>query len=205
MRNGKLIVSIYDESEIWSGFYKREGYPVICWDKSIEGDILEGFTTLQIRIEDSGLNVHGFIFQPPCTDFAGSGARWWSEKDKPCEGYEPFDCTTELSIALVEICLHLKELFNPSFWVLENPVGRIHKLVPALKSYRAMSFNPCDFGDPYTKKTILYGEFNTSLQRNPVHPELGSLMHKIFPSPDRQKIRSKTPVGFAQAFYNANQ
>lgn len=204
----KLIISIYDESEIWSGFYKRAGYALICWDKKIEGDILEGFTQLQMLIEDAieaGYQVYGFIFQPPCTDFAGSGARWWSEKDKMSDHYEPFINTTELSEALVLICLHLIELFKPVFWVLENPVGRIHKQVPELAPHRKLIYNPCEFGDPYTKKTVLYGNFNTNLQRTPVEPTLGSLMHKIFPSPERATIRSKTPMGFAQAFFNANK
>ncbi len=203
--NNRLIVSLYDESEIWSGYYIRAGYPVICWDKFHEGDILEGFTKLMITIEDTGLTPHGFIFQPPCTDFAGSGARWWADKDKPTCGYEPFDNTTELSISLVSICLHLVDIYKPAWWVLENPVGRIEKKLPELKPYRAMAFNPCDFGDPYTKKTILWGNFNTNLARSPVQPTLGSLMHRIPPSADRQKIRSKTPAGFAKAFFTANQ
>lgn len=203
--NNKLIISIYDESEVWAGFYKRAGYPVICWDKQIEGDILEGFTTLCLHIESTGLNPYGFIFQPPCTDFASSGARWWASKDQQAVGIEPFVNTTELSVFLVLICFHLIEQYNPKFWVLENPVGRIERLIPELKPYRRMVFNPCDYGDPYTKKTVLWGNFNTALTTTPVEPTLGSLMHKIPPSANRQKIRSKTPAGFAEAFFKANQ
>lgn len=201
----KLIVSIYDESEVWSGYYKRAGYPLICWDKFFEGDILSGFTQLQQAIENTGLPVYGFIFQPPCTDFAGSGARWWPEKDKHTAGFTPFENTTELSEALAAICLHLVDLFNPTFWVLENPVGRIERRVPELKPYRAMTFNPCDYGDPYTKRTVLYGKFNTNLLRKPVPATLGSLMHKIPQSANRARIRSRTPEGFAHAFFNANK
>lgn len=217
MNNQKLIVSIYDASEVWSGFYIRAGYPVICWDKTKEGDILEGFNQLTDLIDhalEQGCTMHGFIFQPPCTDFAGSGARWWKEKDKPTEGFEPFENTTELSEALVLICFHLIDLYKPEWWVLENPVGRIHTRVPELAQYRAMIFDPCDFGDAYTKRTVLYGSLNTGLQRNPVEPEFIIWAGKKFPkiyegtgggSEKSKAKRSLTPSGFANAFFQANQ
>lgn len=200
----KLIVSLYDLTGNWPDPFRKAGFPVMLWDKQVEGDILEGFTTLQTDIEESGLELYGIMAACPCTDFAGSGARWWKEKDKPSQAYEPFDSTTELSVALVLIVLHLVDLFKPKFWVIENPVDRIERLVPEIKAYRKMSFNPCDFGDLYTKKTILWGEFNHDLRKNPALPLFGSMMHNIPPGPDRQNIRSATPRGFAKAFFEAN-
>jgi len=67
-----------------------------------------------------------------------------------------------MSCAFVYAVLFIVELFNPKWWVIENPVGRLHKLVPEVGKPK-MYFNPTDFGHPYTKKTALYGEFNTSL------------------------------------------
>ena len=64
-------------------------------------------------------------------------------------------------------------------------------------------FNPCDYGDPYTKKTLLWGRFTVPRKR-PVEPTLGSKMHLLPPSKDRWKLRSATPPGFAQAFFEAN-
>ena len=203
--NNKLIVSLYDYTHTWSDPYIKAGYPVMLWDKKVEGCILEGFSYLMQQIEDTGLQVYGVLAAVPCTDIAGSGARWWKEKDKPAPGYFPFDSTTELSTALVEITLHFVDLFKPKFWTLENPVGRMETLVPEIKAYRKMSFDPCDFGDPYTKKTILWGEFNTDLKKVPVLPLYGSLMHSIPPSDKRQEIRSVTPKGFSNAFFQANQ
>lgn len=212
--NKKLIISVYDYTGKWAEPYIQAGYPVMLWDKKIEGCILEGFSYLIQLIEETGLRVYGFLFAPPCTDTAVSGAQWWKEKDKPTKGYEPFINTTEFSIALFLSCLHMVDLFNPFFWALEQPVGRVEQLVPELKPYRKMVFNPCDYGDPYTKKTVLYGNFNTNLIKSPVAPEYIIWAGKKFPkiwagtggkSEKTKAIRSATPVGFANAFFKANQ
>lgn len=217
--NTKLIISIYDYTEKWPQPYIDAGYPVMVWDKKIEGDILEGFSYFVTQINDAieaGYIPYGILAAPPCTDFSGSGARWWPEKDKLKPGYEPFDHETELSEALVLIVLHLVDIYKETlkFWVLENPKGRIERLIPELAFYRRMKFNPCDFGDPYTKETILWGEFNTNLKRAPVEPVMyelngkkGSWMWaKLGGKSEKTKaLRSATPAGFANAFYNANK
>lgn len=88
---------------------------------------------------------------------------------------------------------------QPTFWCLENPVGRLVRFLGKPRMY----FNPCDFGDPYTKKTCLWGNFNIPTM-NQVEPTEGSRMHRMGPSEDRQARRSITPPGFATAFYEAN-
>ncbi|KAA2245513.1 DNA cytosine methyltransferase [Chitinophaga agrisoli] len=202
--HNRLIISLYDFTGNWVKDYIDAGYPVMLWDKKIEGDILEGFSKLLSEIEDTGLKVHGVFAACPCTDFCASGARWWAAKDEPQTGYEPFESPTELSIFLVLIVLHFVDIVKPKFWVIENPKGRIEKLIPELIPYRRMGFNPCDFGDPYTKYTILWGEFNQHLSGQSALPLYGSLMHNIGPSAKRAEIRSTTPRGFARAFFEAN-
>jgi len=66
-----------------------------------------------------------------------------------------------------------------------------------------MYFHPYEFGDPYTKKTCLWGVFN-SPRKAPVEPTEGSKMHRLPPGPGRAAQRSITPPGFARAFYEAN-
>jgi len=211
----KLIISLYDYTEAWPQHYIKAGYPVICWDKKVEGCILEGFATLLMMIEETGLQPYGLITAPPCDDFAGSGAQWWPAKDAelPASG----DCWNDVEYhkAFVLLVLHLVDLFPLlKFWALENPVGRIEKLVPELKPFRKMMFNPCDYGDPYTKKTILWGNFNTELIKTPVEPEFVIWAGKKFPklftgtggkSEKSKAKRSITPPGFSKAFFTANQ
>src|SRR5690606_11678440 len=111
---------------------------------------------------------------------------------------------TATSVQLAHQTLAIIEFIRPAWWALENPVGRLNKLVPALAEFGPWYFQPCDFGDPYTKKTGLWGEFSRNLPRDPVKPREGSKMHRLPPGPERAYLRSVTPAGFARAFFEAN-
>jgi hypothetical protein len=186
------IVSLFDHTGQWPAPYKEAGYNVI------QVDIRDGWDVLDIEaqeLEEAIGEIHGVLAAPPCTDFSSSGAQYWPMKDK--------DGRTAHSVRLVDHTLDLIEQWNPVWWALENPVGRLAKVVPRIGKWK-YSFNPCDFGDPYTKRTLLWGEFNTDLTRNPVEPHQGSKMLDYAPGPDRGFKRSVTPPGFARAFFNAN-
>ncbi|HWX18752.1 MAG TPA: hypothetical protein VN578_02490 [Candidatus Binatia bacterium] len=198
----RLIVSVYDRSGSWAAPYARNGYQVLLWDKSFEGCILQWFGSLCERIRRFGLPLYGLLAAPPCTYLCRAGARWRKIKDRLPSEYDGWTLL-DIARAQVSIVLHLVELFSPHFWVLENPIGRVEKVVPEIKPFRRMEFDPCDYGDPYTKHTILYGQFNTAL---PQQPTLFALdyIHKLPPSLDRAAKRSVTPKGFASAFFAAN-
>lgn len=222
--NNKLILSVFDYTGNWPAPYIQSGYATMLWDIKHEGCLVKNFGRLLEEIEiaiEHGYLPYGLIAAPPCTDFAGSGAQWWNEKDRSHVDDNWFSDefgtpwrVTELSVFLVELVLELQARYQWKFWVLENPVGRIEKLVPALKPFRSHAFNPCDYGDPYTKKTILWGEFNAALPKNPVEPEFIIWAGKKFPkiwagtggkSEKTKAKRSATPKGFANAFFLANQ
>jgi len=69
-----------------------------------------------------------------------------------------------------------------------------------------MTFQPCDYGDPYTKRTALWGKFNRPLT-HPINPTQGSKMHTFYGGRSNQTktMRSITPLGFARAFFEANK
>ncbi|MFC1825067.1 hypothetical protein ACFL9T_20335 [Thermodesulfobacteriota bacterium] len=135
--------------------------------------------------------VHGVLAAPPCTHFSLSGARWWPEKD--------VDGRTLENIAIMDSCVRFIFAANPVWWCLENPVGRMTQFL----GDPVMKFNPCDYGDPYTKKTCLWGKFNHP-KKNPVEPTEGSKLWRLPPSENRAELRSITPPGFAAAFKEAN-
>lgn len=136
---------------------------------------------------------------PPCTDLAGSGARWWESK-----GQKALDD----AIALVQRCWDLAS--RADAWVLENPVGRLSTHWRRPDHY----FNPCDYGgyiegggDRYTKKTCLWtgGKFKMP-EPKPVEPIEGSKMWAKYggKSERTKNERSKTPLGWSLAIFNAN-
>ena len=67
-----------------------------------------------------------------------------------------------------------------------------------------MTFNPYDYGDPWPKKTCLWGKF-TPPEKNIVKIDpfqAGKITHAT--GTEQAEIRSETPPGFAKAFFKAN-
>lgn len=174
------ILSLCDYTGNWSRPYLDAGYDVIQVDLK-RGDDVRLFEALPYP-------VRGVLAAPPCTEFASSGARWWKNKGQQAllDG-----------LALVDACIRIVTVHRPQWWCLENPVGRlVHYLGEPL-----MAFDPADYGDPYTKKTLLWGQFNPPL-KSPVVATLGSKIHLM--SSSNKTGRSETPMGFARAFFEAN-
>lgn len=104
-------------------------------------------------------------------------------------------------LSIVDACLRLVAVCEPQWWALENPVGKLSRYLGAPR----MWFDPCDYGDPYTKRTGLWGNFNEPV-RNPVPATEGSKMWSRYggSSTATKNARSVTPAGFARAFFEAN-
>ena len=136
-------------------------------------------------------SVYGIIANPPCTHLSGSGARWWEQKGESAL----FE-----ALAIADACCRMVLLCKPTFWVLENPVGRLTRYY----GKPTMTYQPYEYGDPWTKRTCLWGNFNIPI-KTPVIPTMGSIMHKMAPSEDRSEKRSICSPGFAKAFFDVNQ
>lgn len=208
----KTLLSLFDYTGNWSYPFIENGWNVLCWDIKHPDRIVDNVSTFNIDLLDDKVNaeffysgifdnfgtIDGILAAVPCTAFAVSGARWFSQKDA--------DGTTQKAVDLVYRTLNIIDVCKPNFWCIENPVSRIASLVPQIGKPK-MTFNPCDFGDPYTKKTVLYGDFSTKLKRTPVEAVEGSKMHRLYggKSERTKEMRSKTPMGFANAFFEANK
>lgn len=178
----KVILSLCDFSGNWSLPYVAAGYSVFQIDLKNNQDC---------RLLKYPGTVYGILAAPPCTVFASSGARWERTETEVIE-----------ALSIVDACLRLVAVCKPRFWVLENPIG-------TLKNYLgepAWYFDPCDYGDPYTKRTCLWGDFNKP-KPSRVNPVEGSRMHLRYggKSERTKALRSATPTGFSKAFFETNQ
>lgn len=204
MSKRKIIISLFDYTGNWSKPYKENGFEVVQVDIQHGIDILTwDYTFIP---SDS---VLGVLASCPCTDFAVSGARWFKQKD--------LDGRTFQSVKLVSKTKEIIDYFKPEFWVIENPVSRIHKLNTWMGS-PVFIFHPYEFSgygfenDRYTKKTCLWGVFNVPVKK-PLSPLDFSRIHcpkysngKNIPwgSIECKNYRSVTPLGFSYAFYESN-
>jgi len=178
-----VILDLCGGSGSWAFPYENGGYTVIKVDAKFGDDVR--------LAEWDDMSVHGILAAPPCTVFAGSGACWPRTEEEMLEG-----------LSVVDACLRMVAIYRPRWWALENPVGILRRWIGPPR----MSFQPCDYGDPYTKKTLLWGEFNMPFKTNRVEPTEGSKMHTQYggKSERTKAARSVTPSGFAKAFYEAN-
>lgn len=176
-----IILDLCGGTGAWSLPFREAGYEVILVDSKNGEDV---------RFFKPPRKVFGVLAAPPCTDLCSSGARWWKEKG---------DDALLNALSVVDACLRIVCATNPTFWALENPVGRLVHYLGKPRLY----FQPYEYGDPYSKRTCVWGDFNIPF-KTPVEPTEGGKIWKLPPTPDRSELRSITPQGFAQAFFEAN-
>lgn len=182
----RTILSLCDYSGNWSRPYVDAGYEVV------RVDLQRGW---DVRTMEYPGRVHGILAAPPCTAFSKAGAWMWPAKDA--------DGRTLEGLSVVDACLRLVVVCRPTWWALENPAGRLNRwLGPS-----GWKDQPCDFGDPWTKRTYLWGSFTPPVPllcpaAVSVAPTLGDITTRM--SSKASNARSETPPGFALAFFQAN-
>jgi hypothetical protein len=122
------------------------------------------------------------IFHPPCTHLCVSGARWW--KDKQEEQAEALEFVRELMAADVPRV------------AIENPVSIISTAIRPPDQI----IQPHHFGHGETKTTCLWLKNLPPLFATHLVPGRVARVHRLSPSPERWKERSRTYEGIAAAF-----
>jgi len=120
---------------------------------------------------------------PPCTHLSVSGARWWPEKEKDGRQQAAIDFFMELVNAPIEkICI-------------ENPIG----IMSTLFRKPDQIVQSWQFGHGETKATCLWLKNLSTLTATNIVTGREGRIHKMPPSKDRGKLRSKTFQGIADA------
>lgn len=132
-----------------------------------------------LEILDQGWDL--MVAHPPCTHLAVSGARWF--KDKQVEQLEALDFVKKLMLAPI-----------PSI-AIENPVSIISSKIRKPDQI----IQPWQFGHGETKKTCLWLKNLPKLSPTNIVEGRTPRIHKMPPSPDRWKERSRTYPGIAEA------
>lgn len=219
----KTLITLFDYSGTCAEPFERAGWQCLNIDMGLS-DLNDMFTSINPihytdimklnadwfykHIFENDIDVNGIIAFPPCLRFAQSGSQWWKEADLKGE--------TDYYVKLVYQVLAAVDLCKPDFWMIENPVGRIAELVPELKGFGPRYYQPWQYGDPYSKKTALYGEFAMPCPVNIVEPvnsgtkesSLDYYFRAVKRVKDFQRLRSYyrsiTPPGFSNEFYRVN-
>lgn len=121
------------------------------------------------------------VAHPPCTHLAVSGARWF--KEKQAEQAEALEFVRLLMNAPIE---HI---------AIENPISIISSRIRKPDQI----IQPWQFGHGETKATCLWLKGLPKLQPTNIVEGREQRVHKMPPSPDRWRERSRTFAGIAQA------
>ena len=209
----KIILDLCGGTGSWSKPYKDNGYDVRV-------------ITLpdnDVRKYEPPKNVYGILAAPPCDQFSFAKTSG-----------KPRDLKDAWSIvrACLDIVAKCNLITTPyaktttlKFWCLENP----HGLLKRFLGKPTYIFDPFEFGEPYQKKTHLWGWFNypikkftnkkdvmtkeeillckTNSRKLPKFDRMKSkdIHPEYFGKFDRKARRAITPQGFANAFYEVNK
>ena len=182
----RTILDLCAGSGSWSEPYARAGYNVVRWTLPAH----------DVRMmKPPTKRVWGIVAAPPCDQFSLARNGHDSPRDIPG------------GMSVVNGCMRLVLQTKPRWWALENPVGMLSRFLGTARDV----WDPCDFGDPWTKRTAIWGEFTIPRRGPHVLPLGGGPFCSVCdPSGTKRSWcndsahRAITPAGFARAFYEAN-
>ena len=205
----KVVLDLCGGTGSWSKPYQENGYDVRVIT----------FPDYDVLTYEPPKDVYGILATPPCTMFS------IARNDKTAKQPRDLKKAMEVVKSCLDIiwkCSYLRKL---KFWAMENPNGYLKLFL----GKPVMMFHPYEYGDPYTKKTCLWGNF-AEPKKKPVKPrdfehpttkgarDFVSCVEHFADLKDiprgylektgiskRNTLRSMTPQGFAKAFFVANR
>lgn len=153
-------------------------------------------------------NVYGVIANPPCTNFSIARTNAKTPRDMR-EGtrlvYECLRIIWECQYYMV--AKHVPHKLT--FWAIENPATGYLK---HFLGRPAFQYCPSEYGEDYTKRTALWGLFNTPPKTNWFANRLVGVSKSDVINPmthrnayDRMNARSICSQKFAEAFFAVNR
>lgn len=202
----KIILDLCGGTGSWSRFYKHAGY-------GVRNITLPDFDVLTYKPPE---NVYGILAAPPCTEFSVLNCKAEARERKPEEG-----------LKIVLACMRIIQQSDPKWWAMENPVGYLREYM----GKPTATFQPWQYGDPWTKRTDLWGSFSVPQKKyknwedvpekldlytrpgrsKPNFAYLHKSAHALIPQlsfcdpKTDAEFRAITSPAFAKAFFEANQ
>jgi len=180
----KVIVACEYSGKVRDAFIKQNHYAISCDFLPTElpgphyqGDIFD--------ILNDGFDL--LIAHPPCTYLSNSGVRWiYSQEDRWLKMYYGASFFRKLLRS------------NIKFIAIENPIPHKYALKLIGERYSQI-VQPWQFGHGETKATCLWLKGLPLLKASEIVKGREQKIWNMLPSEDRQKLRSETYQGIADA------
>jgi hypothetical protein len=192
MNSDKIILHLCATEGSDSKPYRDAGYDVRIIGETIG---VENYSPPQ--------NVYGIIANPPCTQFSIARSNAKSQRDLR-EGMRLVKECLRIIWECQYACTGPSNQSSPlQFWMIENPATGFLRW---FLGDPVFEYAQHEYGGMLTKRTALWGYFNSPKRPIlynplPVGSTLGKAREKA--SHDMQ-TRSRCPIDFAMAFYEAN-
>jgi len=135
----RVILDLCGGTGAWSKPYKEAGYDV----RNIT------LPKYDVRTYNPPDNVWGILAAPPCTEFSKA-------RQKNRHMLKAPERDLEAGMEIVRHCQRIISVAHPRWWALENPVGLLRRFL----GKPTFTFHPWQYGDPWTKHTDIWGDFN---------------------------------------------
>lgn len=174
----RVLVACEYSGTVRDAFIAKGHYAISCdlLPSDVPGPHHQGDV---LKILNQGWDL--MIAHPPCTHLAVSGSRWFKFKQK--EQVEALEFVQKLLDAPIDKI------------ALENPISVISSKIKKPDQI----IQPWQFGHGETKATCLWLKNLPKLIPTNIVPGREARVHKMPPSKDRWKLRSKTYKGIADA------
>lgn len=177
----KVLVACEYSGAVRNAF-RKEGFDAWSCDLLPSEDNSEYHLQGDVFREDIiGRRWDLMIAHPPCTHLAVSGARWFKDKQE-----EQQDALNFVRMLLETDIKHI---------ALENPISIISSKIRKPDQI----IQPWQYGHGETKATCLWLKNLPLLKPTNIVEGREARVHKMAPSPDRWKERSRTYLGIAEA------
>jgi uncharacterized protein YcfJ len=220
------VISLFDTTGVISAPWRAAGARVFQYDLNLGNDLLANPPLEDFNFIFETASEIVVLAQPPCTTMTGSGRQHWYTRHNSMNPawvertfgsnaraetfFGQFESATEYNQALIAFTNDVIARLGPRVSVIENPGAptgggrsRIDDMTGIGEPTAVVQ--PHNFGDPYTKQTWLWGQFNPDLPTANVEPTQGSKMHALGSSAEKDRgERSATPEGLAWSLFAAN-
>ena len=148
-----LVTDLFSGLGGWSAAFKERGHEVftVDIDPRFEPDLVADI--MDVRPVDLPPGPHVILASPPCSRFSAMciAQSWEAVKGES----HPRNVDVVMAVGYVAKTLDLVEKVNPPYWVMENPLGMLRKVVgpPRVTTYHA-AWN----GGGMRKATDLWGK-----------------------------------------------
>lgn len=185
--NQLKVLDLFAGLEGWSKPFRDRGHNVFSTDFDPKFKVNLVKDILNITPSDIPWVPDIILASPPCESFSvmNIGKNWTGPNDEIPN--QPKTESAKLGLKILERTVWLINELNPTWFVIENPRGKMRKM-PILSGLERRTVTYCQYGMRWQKPTDLFGKFPALLNLRDICKP-GSSCHESAPRGSRTGIQ----------------